>query len=95
MTSRSIYICNPDVVLREEDESGTLLFNPDTGDVIVVNGTGRFVWDACRNGSDRESILEGLRESFLETPEGAGQDVDSFISMLASGGFLLTRDSHS
>jgi hypothetical protein len=95
MTARRVYICNPDVVLREEDESGTLLFNPDSGDVIVVNGTGRFVWEACRNGSDGESIVEGLRESFRETPEGAGEDVDSFVSMLAAGGFLLTRDTGS
>ena len=38
------YHCNPDVVLREEDESGALLFNPDTNQVKVVNATGLFIW---------------------------------------------------
>ena len=31
--STFIYLCNPDVVLREEDEDGGLLFNPDTSQV--------------------------------------------------------------
>jgi len=39
----SRYLCNPDVVLREEDEDGGLLFNPDTNQIRVLNHTGLFI----------------------------------------------------
>jgi hypothetical protein len=32
------YLRNPDVVLREEDPDGGLLFNPDTNQVKVITG---------------------------------------------------------
>ncbi len=85
------YICNPDVVLREEDESGTLLFNPDTGDVLVINGTGRSIWDLCRGGADFETIIDGLTESFDDISPGVREEVDSFLSILTTGGFLGSR----
>lgn len=38
---------NPDVVLREEDPDGALLFNPDTNQIRVINTTGLFIWKHC------------------------------------------------
>ena len=86
--SSGIYRCNPEIVLREEDASGTLLFNPDTGDVLILNRTGRFVWDSCLDGSGLDGILEGLRRAFDDVPPEAAEEVASFLSVLAAGGFI-------
>ncbi len=91
MKANGQYICNPDVVLREEDESGTLLFNPDTGDVLVINGTGKLIWDLCREGADIEEIIDGLEKSFDDISPEVREEVDSFLSMLTTGGFLGSR----
>ena len=39
------YAVNPAVSLREELD-GALLYNPDTDEVLLINGTGRLIWDA-------------------------------------------------
>jgi hypothetical protein len=85
------YVCNPDIVLREEDDSGTLLFNPDTGDVLVLNDTGRFIWDSCRNGAVVGDILADLDEAFDGVSPDAPEEVESFLSILLAGGFLGSR----
>ena len=50
----SRYLCNPDVVLREEDEDGGLLFNPDTNQIRVLNHTGLFIWKLCDGSHNLE-----------------------------------------
>jgi predicted Rdx family selenoprotein len=91
MTTGKQYVCNPDVVLREEDDSGTLLFNPDTGDVLVINCTGRFIWDLCRGGAGLDEIIDGVRESFDDLSPEMREEVGSYVSILTAGGFLGSR----
>jgi hypothetical protein len=80
---------NPDVVIREVDEDGALLFNPDTNRVRVVNRTGLFIWNLCEKGSDLPSILAGLKETFDQVPEAeASAQVEAYVKELIQGGFL-------
>lgn len=79
---------NPDVVLREEDEDGALLFNPDTSEVRVLNATGLFVWRMC-DGATEEDFVSALSGAFDEVPTGrVREDVDRFVSDLLAAGFL-------
>ena len=57
------YIRNPDVVLREEDADGGLLFNPDTNQVKVVNTTGLFIWQQCDGARDLAEIVGAVQEA--------------------------------
>ena len=50
--SKVSLIRNPDVVLREEDQDGALLFNPDTNQIRVINPTGLFIWKHCDGKKD-------------------------------------------
>ncbi len=82
-------IQNPDVVIREVDEDGALLFNPDTNRVRVVNRTGLFIWNLCEKPSDVPSMLAGLKETFDEVPEtDAPAQVQAYVEDLLEGGFL-------
>ena len=85
----SCYIRNPDVVLREEDKDGGLLFNPDTNQIKVLNATGLFIWKLCDGSHDMAAIVNALRESFEDVPEDqvSGQ-VETYISGMADGGFI-------
>lgn len=84
-----VYLQNPDVVIREVDEEGALLFNPDTNHIRVVNRTGLFLWNLCEKGNDLPAMVAGLREAFDQVPEGevAGQ-VEIYLADLIEGGFL-------
>ena len=84
-----IYLQNPDVVIREVDEEGALLFNPDTNHIRVVNRTGLFLWNLCQKGSDLSAMVAGLKETFDQVPEAeAPAQVEAYLADLLQGGFL-------
>jgi len=83
------YHCNPDVVLREEDESGALLFNPDTNQVKVINVTGLFIWKQFRSKNNAKTVHKAILETYEDVPEGqVTQDLDEFINELLTTGFI-------
>jgi len=88
------YIRNPDVVLREEDEDGALLFNPDTNQVKVINSTALFIWRQCDGSHSLQSILKDLNQEFDEVPlDQVEQHVNDFIGDLTQTGFIGTAES--
>ena len=91
MCKETTYLRNPDVALRDEDESGSLLFNPDTGEVLVINDTGRFIWDLCAEGVTMDDIVAEFDESYYELPENLTEDVDSYLVIMTKGGFIGSK----
>ncbi len=91
MSENKIFLRNPDVALREEDDSGSLLFNPDTGQVLVINDTGRFIWDLCENDITIEAIVSGFHQEYEDLPENLVQDVQTYIETMTKGGFIASK----
>jgi hypothetical protein len=85
------YIVNPDVNLREEDEDGALLYNPDTDRVQLLNLTGLYIWKLCTQGRTVEEIIASLQADFDEAPADAvATDVEEFVTHMIDSGFLGT-----
>jgi hypothetical protein len=85
------YICNPDVVLREEDEDGGLLFNPDTNQVKVINATGLFIWRQYSDAHLLDDVVSEVKQAFDEVPmEQVVQDVQEFTDEMLASGFIGT-----
>ena len=83
------YIKNPDVVLREEDIDGALLFNPDTNQIKVLNTTGLFIWKLCEKKHNIANIIKALKNSFDQVPDDkAAEQVKSFINEMKESGFI-------
>jgi hypothetical protein len=83
------FICNPEVILREEDPDGALLFNPDTNQIRVINATGLFIWKHCDGNNDISAIVASLKKSFAGVPEkNVANQVKSFIDDMRANGFL-------
>ncbi len=83
------YTCNPDVVLREEDEDGGLLFNPDTNQVKVLNHTGLFIWKLCDSQHNFPALVAELRNYFEEIPDGeVEQHVKEYLDGLIQDSFI-------
>jgi hypothetical protein len=90
------YVRNPDVVLREEDEDGGLLFNPDTSQVKVLNTTGLFIWQQCDGTRDLAAIATAMQETFDGVPaDEVGQDVREFVEGMVESGFIGTVEDVS
>lgn len=83
------YIKNPDVVLREEDIDGALLFNPDTNQIKVLNTTGLFIWKLCEKKHNIANIIKALKNSFDQVPDDkASEQVKTFINEMKESGFI-------
>jgi hypothetical protein len=82
-------IRNSDVVLREEDPDGALLFNPDTNQIRVINTTGLFIWKHCDGKKDLPAIVTALKKAFDGVPEKeVDKQVKVFVDDMRSNGFL-------
>ena len=88
------YIKNPDVVLREVDEDGALLFNPDTNQVLILNPTALLVWQECKSPKNLDQLLNAVRENFADVPPEAEEHVKTFVEQMAAGGFLGTAEAN-
>ncbi len=88
----TLFLKNPDVVLREEDpEEGALLFNPDTNQVKVINTTGLFIWQQCKTPRTLEEIIIELQKDFEDVPsDQIAEDVKEYIDSLLASGFIGT-----
>ncbi len=83
------YIRNPDVVLREEDMDGGLIFNPDTNQIRVLNTSGLFIWKLCDGRCDLSSLIAALHESFDGVPaDQVAEQVKGFIDDMMAASFI-------
>jgi len=86
-----LYIRNPDVVLREEDADGALLFNPDTNQIRVLNTTGLFVWKLCDGSQGQPGFVAAMQESFDQVPEDqVTAQVAEYVDDMVAAGFIGT-----
>jgi hypothetical protein len=77
-----------DIVLREED-GDAFLFDPDTGRVSVINGTGVIVWKELSSGKDQEGIVKTLKKEFSEVDEKKLKtDCAAFLRNLEKSGYI-------
>ena len=88
MSEKETFLRNPDVVLRDEDGSGSLLFNPDTGEVHVINDTGRFILTLCAETVTMDGIIHEFGEAYDDLTDNLREDVESFLSIMIEGGFI-------
>lgn len=85
----SLLVRNPDVILREEDPDGALLFNPDTNQIRVINPTGLFIWKQCDGKKDMPAIIAALKEEFEGVPEKeVDAEVKAFVDDIRANGFI-------
>jgi hypothetical protein len=86
---KDLLVRNPDVVLREEDPDGALLFNPDTNQIRVINTTGLFIWKHCDGKKDLPAIVSALKKTFDGVPEAeVNGQVKAFVDDMKANGFL-------
>lgn len=92
MAESKRYLANP-VVSCAEEKDGSVLFNPDTDDMAVINPTGRLIWDFIPAAKGVEEIAAHLVESYpdLEMAQ-ATEDAQAFVDQLL-GDFVLEEQA--
>lgn len=79
---------NPLVVLREEFDDWAILYNPDNAHAVGINPIGVAIWKLLDGNIGVAEIAEELKKRFIEVPDSAHEDINTFIQELEKEGFV-------
>ena len=80
---------NPEIVFRPEGEEA-ILFNPDTGGVLLLNETAAFIYRLLDGAHDAEAIVGRLTAEYEVGRAEAEADVAELLGRLAAAGLTGT-----
>ncbi|MFQ5952124.1 MAG: PqqD family protein [Candidatus Omnitrophota bacterium] len=84
---RTYPVRNPDIVARKEEKEA-LLFNPNDGEILCINGTGILIWDLCDGSCAIEDIAGQITDKYEVPAEKAKEDCLDFLKKLEEPGFI-------
>ncbi len=86
------YLGNPEIVM-EKEEDGALLFNPENGEVKILNLTGAFVFEHLDGKTSIEEICKKMGEEFeIEDLARVRFDVGELLKELVSNNLVVINE---
>ena len=81
-------IVNPEIVFREEGDSA-LLFNPDTGEIKILNETGAFIYSHLDGTRSLDDIVQLIMAHFDGVDQDiVKQDLDELVQSLLQSNLI-------
>jgi len=88
---RTRYVNNPNMVLRIEDDDCGLLFDPDAGEVRVLNRSAVEIWNMLDGRRSLQELIVDLGDVFDEMgPEAEVQILQTIKSLIQIGAVSLS-----
>ncbi|MEO8359845.1 MAG: PqqD family protein [Vicinamibacteria bacterium] len=84
-----------DGVLAEFTGDEAIVLDTEAGRYHPLNATATFIWKALENDQSDEEIVEGVVGEFDVTRERAAESLRTFLSDLATRGFLREPSSET
>lgn len=80
------YVSNPVVSCGDEGDDGAVLFNPDTDDTVIINQTGRSVWEFLRTPQTLRAVASYLETQYqIGAAHRTADEVQAFLDTLVPG----------
>lgn len=80
---------NPDVILREDEPGGPMLFNPDSNDMRILNESGLLIFKQCQRGITFHNLKARLLDAYdSETEQELENDLLQFLREMIGRGFI-------
>jgi SynChlorMet cassette protein ScmD len=87
LTEKNLYR-KPQVVLREESDEWSLLFDPDSGKILAVNPIGTCIWKKIDGSLTVDDIFYDIQKTYQNVPETALGEISQFIERLIDQGMI-------
>jgi len=82
------YSLNSKIVFREEDGE-SMLFDPETGQVRILNETGTLIYELLTKNCSREKIIDSLISEYDNVnPQDLEEDLNEFTTQMEQSGIL-------
>lgn len=76
------------IVFRQDNDFG-ILFNPETGDIKVLNQTASLIWELCNGKNTKEDIVNAISTKFnVRSKAIVAKDLDKFLKETTELGFI-------
>jgi len=84
-----VYLANPDVSCRIEDDDGAILYCSDTNATQIINPIGLEIWETLSSPNSKTDLITHLKDVCEGIPENEiFKDVDDFLARLQQSGFV-------
>ena len=84
-----MYKCNPAFQVMPVDESSVVVFDPESGDSHILDGTGKQIFELCDGTKSLDVIIEELLLSYKDFAEEIRKDVPEFIDEMLAKAILV------
>jgi hypothetical protein len=81
-------VTNPDLVLREEGTEGAILFDPDSGEVRILNPTATSVWKHLQKVRTLREVIAALSREYEGVDSESEEEVLALVRELMRLGAL-------
>ncbi len=82
------YRLNSKIVFREE-EGESMLFDPETGRVRILNETGTLIYELLKQKLSRDSIIDSITSKYDNlSRQDLERDLDEFTAQMEQSGIL-------
>lgn len=81
---------NPNMEYIETDESGLVIFNPESGDTCIVDEIGVSLFKAMGEGASLDTIVDTLLLEYAAPREEILHDVEEFLNQLSEQEIVIT-----
>jgi len=82
---------NPAVEVRQEEDGESILLNPDTQNVYVMNKYGLVIWELCQ-GRSHESVEDEIRKQYA-VDDGTAEKITEFLDFLEEKELITLSDN--
>ena len=82
------FVCNPDVIFREDFDDNAILFDSSTDKAFAINAMGALVWKALASKRTLKDITEIVRRDYENIPDNLEEDIKKFINQLIERGLV-------
>jgi len=90
MSTNLKWVLKPSVIVREETDGYSLLFDSQSGKTLVLNPTGSIICHYLERSRSLTDIVDELRIHFLILPNTVEERVTKFIKTLECMGLVVT-----
>ena len=85
-----LFMKNPNMEYIETDETGLVIFDPESGNTCIIDEIGVSLFKAMGDGASLDTIVDNLLLEYDAPREEILHDVEDFLNQLLQQGIIVS-----
>lgn len=88
MEETILFIRNPSVVVRNDFDDISILFDPKSGKAYGINRIGELIWQVLKDKKTIEALISQVKENCEEVSDTVDLEIREFLDQLEKNGLI-------